>query len=78
MAISAILITVLEFITGVIVNLWLQLDVWDYSTLPYNVLGQICLPYTAIWFFLSLVCIFLDDWIRVELFDEKKPRYSIL
>lgn len=78
MILSGILITVLEFLTGLIVNVWLQLDVWDYSQLPYNVMGQICLPYTCIWMVLSLVCIFADDWIRYYIFQEEKPRYKIV
>lgn len=36
------IITVLEFITGCIVNLWLGWNVWNYSNLPFNILGQIC------------------------------------
>lgn len=37
--IGACIVTVLEFLTGCIVNLWLGLDVWDYSGLPGNILG---------------------------------------
>ena len=37
--IGSVIITVCEFITGVIVNIWLGLGVWDYSTLPFNILG---------------------------------------
>ena len=51
---SASLITGVELITGCIVNLWLQLAVWDYSTLPYHLWGQICLPFFIIW---TLLCI---------------------
>ena len=47
-------ITGVEFCTGVVMNLWLQENIWDYSALPFNVLGQICLPFSAIWFFLTL------------------------
>ena len=43
MFLSCITITVCEFITGLIVNVWLKMDVWDYSMKPYNLLGQICL-----------------------------------
>ena len=39
--IGACLITGLEFLMGCIVNLWLDWDVWDYSAMPGNVLGQI-------------------------------------
>lgn len=77
MFISSIVITVLEFITGCIVNLWLGIGVWDYSDQPYNLLGQICLLFTNLWFLLSLVGIFLDDIIRWKLFGEGKPRYRI-
>ena len=38
---SAVIITVLEFVTGCIVNLWLGWNVWDYSQLPFNILGQV-------------------------------------
>lgn len=77
MMIGSVIITVLEFICGCIVNLWLGWDVWDYSNMPYNVLGQICLPFSILWFFISLVAIVADDYIRYWLFDEEKPRYNL-
>ncbi len=40
--ISGGIITAVEFAFGCIFNLWLGLNVWDYSDVPYNVLGQIC------------------------------------
>ena len=49
---GASIITVIEFICGCIVNLWLGLRVWDYSHLPLNLFGQICLPFSVLWFFL--------------------------
>ena len=56
-AIGAIIITVVEFITGCLVNLWLHWNVWDYSHLPLNLLGQISLAFSALWFLLCLpVC----------------------
>lgn len=77
MMIGSVIITMLEFICGCIVNLWLGWDVWDYSNMPYNVLGQICLPFSILWFFISLVAIVADDYIRYWLFDEEKPRYNL-
>ena len=70
-----VIITGVEFVTGLIVNVWLGLKVWDYSNLPYNVLGQICLLYVFIWFFLSPLAIISDDYLRYLLMGEKKPRY---
>lgn len=48
------LITVTEFIVGCVVNLKLKWNVWDYSNLPFNVKGQICLLYSVLWFFLCI------------------------
>lgn len=77
MVISSLIITTVEFIVGMIVNVWLDLNVWDYSNLPYNFMGQICLLYTNIWFFLSLAAILLDDYLKYFLLGEEKPSYKI-
>lgn len=74
--IGGIIITVLEFITGVIVNIWLKWGVWDYTVLPFNILGQVSLPFTLIWILLSGVIILVDDQIRYKIFHEEKPHYS--
>ncbi len=76
--IGAVIITVIEFIAGLILNIWLKLNIWDYSNMPLNVMGQICLPFMALWFFLSIVAVILDDYLRYWLFGEEKPRYRIL
>ncbi len=52
---SSIIITQLEFICGVIVNLGMGLSVWDYSDRPFNIAGQICPLFTFFWFLLSLI-----------------------
>lgn len=77
MFISTVIITVAEFICGCIVNLWLKWNVWDYSELPMNLMGQICLPYSILWFFLSVIAILLDDYLRHWLFGEEKPKYKL-
>ena len=78
MIISAVIITTVELITGLIVNIWLNLNVWDYSDYPYNLMGQICIYYTVMWFLLSPLAIFMDDYIRYFIMGEKKPRYKII
>ena len=75
--IGAVVITVLEFLTGCIVNLWLGWGVWDYSGMPGNFLGQICLQYMLLWMPVSLIGIVLDDWIRYRTFGEQRPRYNV-
>ena len=77
MLIGSTIITILEFITGCIVNLWLGWNIWDYSNLPLNLLGQICLPFSILWYFISAIGIVIDDYIRYIYFDEEYPRYKL-
>lgn len=78
MLFSAVIITLLEFISGVIVNIGLNLNVWDYSHIPFNFMGQICPRFFFIWFMLSLVGIILDDFFRYRMFGEEMPRYRVI
>ena len=73
---GAIIVTVLEYITGYIVNIKLGWNVWDYSNLPFSLHGQINLFFGIAWVFLSAVAIVLDDWLRCWLFKEEKPHYK--
>ena len=43
------IITAVEFATGFLVNIVLKLNVWDYSELPMNLMGQICAPFSLLW-----------------------------
>lgn len=69
--------TVGEFITGCIVNLWLNWNIWDYSNLFFNLYGQICLQFVLLWIPITLLAIVLDDVIRWRFFNEEKPRYWV-
>ena len=60
-----------------IVNLWLGWDVWDYSGMSGNILGQICPQYFLLWLPVSLVGIILDDWLRYLWWGEEWPRYKL-
>lgn len=75
--IGTAIITTLEFICGIILNIWLKLGVWDYSHMPFNICGQVCLPFTIVWIGLSVIAIILDDYLRYWLFKEEKPHYKL-
>lgn len=68
-------ITAIEFLFGLVLNVWLGLRMWDYSNMPGNILGQICPQFTALWFFLSALGIILDDYIR-WVFSEKRSHIT--
>jgi uncharacterized membrane protein len=75
--IATVVILAVEFTAGVILNIWLKLGIWDYSNLPCNLLGQICLYYAGAWYVLSIGGIVLDDSLRYWLFGEERPRYKL-
>ncbi len=62
-----LVITALELCFGLVFNCWLGLDIWDYTRLPGNFLGQVCLPYAALWYLLSLLLLRLARWLRPAL-----------
>lgn len=68
---SAAVITTVEFFTGCLVNLRLHWQVWDYSGMPYNLLGQICPQFLLLWFALSIpgiaVCTLLRRLITARI-----------
>lgn len=63
----------IEFVSGYICNIRLREHLWDYSRVPFNFMGQICLRTAIAWFFLMPFAIYVDDWLRWKLFNQKKP-----
>ena len=61
---GALIITSVEFITGAVVNVRLGLRVWDYSHLPLNVYGQICVRYSLLWFALCAPALFVIQLVN--------------
>lgn len=61
---GAAVITCLEFGVGMVVNVALGWEVWDYSDKLFNIYGQICPQFTLGWFFLSIpafaICGFVE------------------
>ncbi len=66
--VGTFIITMIEFAVGCIVNLWLGWNVWDYSGFAYNVLGQICLAFTALWFFLCIPLSYFTRYLHIRRF----------
>ncbi len=63
---GALLITCVELIFGTVVNVVLNWNVWDYSDMPMNFFGQICLPFFILWFLLCIpltaMCKTIQTW----------------
>ena len=73
------LITFFELIIGEIaLHTSLLPIMWDYSNVPLNFDGVICLPFSIAWFFLSILAIFLADAINYYVLDEPQiPYYNL-
>ena len=56
---GAAAITVVELITGLLVNR--DHRVWDYRRMPANFKGQICLPYSLLWIPVSVAGLLLHQ-----------------
>ena len=61
---GAVIITIIELLTGLFLNVYLGLNVWDYSNQPFNFMGQICPQFCIIWCILSILVIRIDDWLK--------------
>ncbi len=70
-------ITAGELAAGLVLNIWLRLDIWDYSGLWGNLWGQICPLYTALWCLLAGPVIVGFDWLDYWLCGGERPRYRV-
>lgn len=77
MVICGLMITMVEFIFGMLVNQKLNLGVWDYSGEQYNFKGQICLLYTNLWILLSGPVIIVHDFMEYFLLGVPMHHYKI-
>lgn len=71
-------ITALEFFAGIVLNLILGMKVWDYSGMPFHILGQICPVFSIIWFIISIPSLFLSSFINKQVTPSLKGRILFL
>lgn len=69
---GSIIITTVEFVFGCIFNLWMRLNVWDYSRIPFNIGGQVCLLYSVLWGCLCSIVIPLAERLYSSLLKVDK------
>jgi len=62
---GAVLITTIEYIVGIIVNVFLRWKIWDYSSEKYNLLGQICPRFTFYWLLMCIPAFFLCKSVKI-------------
>lgn len=75
---AVLFLTALEFSTGIICNKWLGIGIWDYADQPFQLWGQICLPFMLLFSGLLCLAILLGGVILWKIYREQKPDYHIL
>lgn len=78
LGICTTLTTILEYFVGITLNF--DYSIWDYRESFMNLDGQICLPFTGIWFCLFGILIPLLDYIEWKVFKYKEdtpPYYKL-
>lgn len=75
---SVVFVTALEFTTGIVVNKYFRLGVWDYSDQPLNLWGQICIPFMILFSGLLVVAIWLGGIVSHKVFGFAKPHFYVL
>lgn len=71
-------VTAGEFITGIFVNKIMGWHVWDYSDQPFQLFGQICIPFTILFSGLCMTGIFLTAYLLHWFYGETKPEFHVL
>lgn len=61
-AYGSMYVTLVEFAVGWIVNIRLNMNVWDYSDRFMNIMGQVCLLYSVFWYFLTIPSVMLTNY----------------
>lgn len=77
-AICGVAITTVEFVSGLIINVWLGMNVWDYSDMAGNIMGQVCPQFLVMWVVLAAVGIVMLDWMRYGVEGGERPRYKLV
>ena len=54
---SILLLGILKFLIGLIMDKCFRFKMWDYSKLPLNIKGYVCIPLTVLWGFAALVLV---------------------
>jgi uncharacterized membrane protein len=66
--VTAIIITIMEYIIGIILIKGMKVKLWDYSKLKGNFQGIICPQFTFFWFLLSFFYyVFLDNFMDISI-----------
>ncbi len=65
---GGLIISLLEYLAGEFFNTYMGLGIWDYSDIPLNFRGQVCLLFSFFWCLLSLPANFIAKFFAKKIF----------
>ncbi|MBE6645959.1 MAG: hypothetical protein E7612_11425 [Ruminococcaceae bacterium] len=76
-ALSALVVTAVELVFGVVFNIIFKMHIWDYSKMPFNLFGQICPLFTLAWgaiafIFIPIAEVLCRSMARGWIFNRRK------
>lgn len=74
---GSLVIGVVELVAGCIINLWLRLEVWDYTAEAFDLYGQICPRFLLLWGVLCAAIFGLHDLARA-IAEKMLPRLQLI
>lgn len=74
---GTIFVVAVELLSGLLLNKVFNLNLWDYTYLKFNFLGQISLLHSFIWLLICPTAFWLDDQIKYYLFGLTE-KYSLV
>ena len=76
--VSAVLVTIIEGITGYLMDKMFHHKWWDYSNQPLQLFGQVCIPFLILFSGLCALGILMSGYLLHWLYGEEKPHFHVL
>ncbi len=71
--------TVVEYVLHFIYQEILGVSIWNYSNLPYNINGRVCLMFTVFWSILSMGLVyFIHPFVEKRMTTMPKTLFAVL
>lgn len=76
--IGSVIITTMELVVGETTKFLGLTQMWDYSNMPLNFDGVICVPFSALWVGMSIIGIIIADAINYYVFEDTEIPHYVL
>lgn len=63
-SLGTVIITSIEYLFGLMLNIKLKLGIWNYSGHRFNLYGQICLRYSLYWAALTIPAVYISKLLH--------------